>query len=549
MTTPTENPMSVRLKRRRILPLASTATATALGIAGCAMNSHSTSAPAAPDARQATQLVKSYTSDIEMALDKVDRDRLRAAAEKKNQTSQTIVQVRTGNSADTAAPPPAPGHSFVASTPPMPTDPASGMAAADPAPAPEASVVVFKPVPGASAPPVSATAAPPAPAASPMSTPVPAGKSGDSSPRPVASGQSPGGTRNVKAATPAIQQPRSSIGNPAVNSLAPAVALAPGLSVSPVPAAARPTSVDAQSPNAVLVASPLVFPDTTSTMSGLAMSPSDAAASPLAPDPASDAATPASDSATSGDPATSAMVAMSAVAVPQTPDPTATPAPEASVDDALAVLRKNAGEHPTLSTALALALLENKPDGQAGDLLKSLTPADQKLAADLLAALDTMKTPQPNASLSDRAAPLRETVAKWQAETDLTLPRLALATRVDSFGVFTEAPSAFEQGKRHTVIIYCEVANFGSQKEGDWYATRLSQQESLITEDGLLVWRPNPEDIEDRSRNQRHDFYLVKKLTLPETLAAGKYILRMTVTDKTRNKTAVINRPIEIVIK
>jgi hypothetical protein len=126
---------------------------------------------------------------------------------------------------------------------------------------------------------------------------------------------------------------------------------------------------------------------------------------------------------------------------------------------------------------------------------------------------------------------------------------MVLATRVDSFGVFTETPSTFEQGKRHTVIIYCEVANFGSQKDTDWYTTRLSQQESLITEDGLLVWRPNPEDVEDRSRNQRHDFYLVKKLTLPETLAAGKYTLRMTVTDKTKNRTAVINRPIEIVVK
>ena len=44
----------------------------------------------------------------------------------------------------------------------------------------------------------------------------------------------------------------------------------------------------------------------------------------------------------------------------------------------------------------------------------------------------------------------------------------------------------------------------------------------MVTDDNLLVWRPNPEEIEDRSRNQRHDFYLVKKLTIPETLAVGE---------------------------
>src|SRR5262249_53208988 len=100
----------------------------------------------------------------------------------------------------------------------------------------------------------------------------------------------------------------------------------------------------------------------------------------------------------------------------------------------------------------------------------------------------------------------------------------------------------------HTVIIYCEVANFATKKSDDGlFTTRLAQQDSLITDDGLLVWRPNPEEVEDRSRNQRHDFYLVKKLTLPETLAIGKYTLRMSVTDKLSNKISMVSIPVEIV--
>jgi hypothetical protein len=94
------------------------------------------------------------------------------------------------------------------------------------------------------------------------------------------------------------------------------------------------------------------------------------------------------------------------------------------------------------------------------------------------------------------------------------------------------------------------VANFASKKAEDgWYTTNLSQQETLITDDGLLVWRPNAEEVEDRSLNQRHDFYLVKKLTLPETLAAGKYTLRMSVTDRNTNKISMVSMPEEVVVK
>ena len=130
--------------------------------------------------------------------------------------------------------------------------------------------------------------------------------------------------------------------------------------------------------------------------------------------------------------------------------------------------------------------------------------------------------------------------------------RLRLKLRVDSFGVYTAVEPKFEQGRRQTVIIYCEVSNFASTKTDDnWFNTRLTQQETLVTDDGLnlLVWRSNPDEIEDRSLNQRRDFYLVKKLTIPENLAAGKYTLIMSVTDKNSSKHSTVNLPIEIVVK
>jgi len=217
--------------------------------------------------------------------------------------------------------------------------------------------------------------------------------------------------------------------------------------------------------------------------------------------------------------------------------------------EAMNVLRNRVAAHPTLNTTLALALLEGS-EGKTPDLTlaNSLSTPDQKLLTDLLAALQGMTTPiSASTSLNDRAAPLVDAAKRWEADADLALPKLALASRVDSFGVYTPVEPKFTQGEHHTVILYCEVANFASSKAADgFFETRLSQQESLITEDGLLVYRPNAEDVEDRSLNQRHDFYLVKKLTIPDTLAVGKYILRMNVTDRTNNKIAIVNMPIEI---
>ncbi len=219
-------------------------------------------------------------------------------------------------------------------------------------------------------------------------------------------------------------------------------------------------------------------------------------------------------------------------------------AAEPTFEEALAVLRKHAAERG-VNGALAMALLEGS-DGK-GEALKNLGAVDQSLVGDLVTALDKMAAVAPGASLTERAGPLVEAAKKWQGDADLTLPKLALASRVDSFGVYTPVEATFEGGRRHSVIIYCEVANFVSDKGKDgWYTTRLAQQESLIAEDGLLVWRPSAEEVEDRSLNQRKDFYLVKKLTIPENLAAGHYTLRMAVTDRTGNKISMAKMAIEI---
>jgi hypothetical protein len=273
-----------------------------------------------------------------------------------------------------------------------------------------------------------------------------------------------------------------------------------------------------------------------------------AVAPPSATQPATAAAT--TKPAVAGD----GVSAMSALSVPL---PAGRPMPlpmqqtiaaQPTIDQAMAVLREEAAAHPALTTTLALALLDSA-QGRAPNARAAarLSEPDQKLLGDLLSALEGMTPVSTAATLADRASPLVDAAQKWQADADLSLPKVTLASRVDSFGVYAPLDPKFSQGVATTVILYCEVAHFASHRTDDGhYETNLSQQDTLLTADGLLLWRPTTEDVNDRSLNQRHDFYLVKKITLPDTLAAGKYTLRLQVTDRTVNKIATFNMPIEI---
>ncbi len=217
--------------------------------------------------------------------------------------------------------------------------------------------------------------------------------------------------------------------------------------------------------------------------------------------------------------------------------------------EAMRIVRKHIAAHPTLNTALALALLDTS-EGKAPNsaLASALSPSDQQLLSDLLGALQGMTPISPSAALPDRAAPLIDAARQWQGHHDISIPKLVLASRVDSFGVYTPVEPKFSQGTPHTVILYCEIANFTSQKNAEGlYETKLTQQESLIASDGLIMYRASPEDVDDRSFNQRHDFYLVKKITLPDTLAIGQYTLHMDVTDRLANMLGVAKMTVEIV--
>lgn len=129
----------------------------------------------------------------------------------------------------------------------------------------------------------------------------------------------------------------------------------------------------------------------------------------------------------------------------------------------------------------------------------------------------------------------------------LTIRTAELCRRVEGFGVYEPFESrTFMAGRDNKMIIYLELEHFTPVEIGNGlHEVRLSQDVALYTDwDGQKVWRHETQQIVDRSRNQRRDFFVVQMITLPARLNVGKYILKVDVTDQ--HGGSVDGVPIEI---
>lgn len=156
-----------------------------------------------------------------------------------------------------------------------------------------------------------------------------------------------------------------------------------------------------------------------------------------------------------------------------------------------------------------------------------------------------------NVLLEKKARPLLDMADRLRTQAELTIPTVALCTQVQSFGVFKPVDSnRFVAGVESQVIVYCEVQGFQSQLTPDnQWQTRLSQEMTIYTETGQPVWpdKSQAQDVIDLCREQRHDFFIAKLITLPGTLTAGRYVVKVTVTDEQANHVAEATTPLEIV--
>ncbi len=131
---------------------------------------------------------------------------------------------------------------------------------------------------------------------------------------------------------------------------------------------------------------------------------------------------------------------------------------------------------------------------------------------------------------------------------DPVVSAVALCRRVVTFGVYDEMTEAdFVAGRTTQTILYSEVNNFRSQPTSEGlHETRLATRLELLTADGQSVWQKEEPEIVDLCRRRRTDFFIAQRITLPPTLPAGDYVLKVLVEDTLSGKVSEATRPLTI---
>lgn len=217
-----------------------------------------------------------------------------------------------------------------------------------------------------------------------------------------------------------------------------------------------------------------------------------------------------------------------------------------------------------------LAVIEALQPGAAAAALRrlesELSPAEAKALEGLAGALQQVSTGSAaGANPAALAAVLRDTAAGLSASGSISIASVALCQRVESFGRYLPFPqSEFAAGRSQDVIVYTEVEGFAerawsaatdapgerlaasSDSAAQWI-TEVSQEVTLYSADGYQSLHRPEQVVRDVSRRSRRDYYMVQRITLPPTLAIGRYTLKVTIRDKTTGAEAQKNIPISIV--
>lgn len=196
-------------------------------------------------------------------------------------------------------------------------------------------------------------------------------------------------------------------------------------------------------------------------------------------------------------------------------------------------------------------LIRDEPSPQLASLA-TLPGEDKEVVAALVDGISNFRTgvrQDANMLLSRKIRPLTDMADRLRTRAELAVPTIALCKRVDGFGRYEPIdPPRFPAGRENSVIVYCEIENFESHlNDKRLWETKLTQQVNLYTETGMLVWPDKSRPVSDECRNRRHDFFLYNVLKLPANLNIGRYLLKVSIEDRTANRVAEATLSIEMV--
>jgi len=292
---------------------------------------------------------------------------------------------------------------------------------------------------------------------------------------------------------------------------------------------------------------------------------------PTAPSPA--LANPAADATAVSKPPREVEVAKAAAAVPavhselsaSVRDPAATnhvatSTPITASDDLAHKLAQHVKDYPQdIAGQLDFQLLQFVRGQSVPDMptLAGLGAEDREVLAALLDGLSNFRNvvrADNNVMLARKVRPILDAAERLRTQAELTIPTIALCTKVYNFGTYDAIePARFVAGADSGMVVYCEVENFSSQLDGQkFWQANLREEIVLYSDQGMQVWSPDskaPPPTIDRSRTRRHDFFMARVIKLPPSLPIGRYILKVSIVDQQVNRVAENSTTLDIVAR
>jgi hypothetical protein len=189
----------------------------------------------------------------------------------------------------------------------------------------------------------------------------------------------------------------------------------------------------------------------------------------------------------------------------------------------------------------SMFLFEGRDD-EALAPIKGVTPDVEEIMLGQLRSMQATRSgtgANPATWANRQLEALSQLQEKLRARADLQVPKVVLCTEIKRFGVYTPFQSSdFAAGAPHDVLIYVEVDNFESKPtSGGEYRTRLAAKLSLLSRDGDELVSIDEPNIEDFSLGVRRDFFLAfGPITIPATLPAGDYVVKVEIEDMNAGK-------------
>lgn len=170
------------------------------------------------------------------------------------------------------------------------------------------------------------------------------------------------------------------------------------------------------------------------------------------------------------------------------------------------------------------------------------TPEQQALVRELIEMLITIREAR-GSDPAREAEHVLDTLEKLREAlvpaADLKITRLEVCRAVRGFGQFERIdPPVFPAGRTSELIAYIESENFASRRDDDQFVSRFSLRTELLDADGQAVVRLVDDGIEDRCASRRRDCFIPRLVKLPATLRPGRYVLKVSLTDRIGHKVA-----------